>query len=94
MYIGYVQFLMIIFVFIRSLGDNRLSNFVFDSPLIAVPLILIVFVCCSLILGYLDSKLGFREEEIRNHSKSNPVLMDIQRSINELTEKVDQKAKN
>jgi hypothetical protein len=43
-----------------------------------------------LVIGYLDSKLGFREEEIRNHSKSNPVLMDIQRSINELNAKVAQ----
>lgn len=91
MYIGYVQFLMIIFVFIRSFGDNPLSNFVFDRPLIAIPLILLIFVFFSLVLGYFDSKLGFREEEIRNHSRSNPVLMDIQRSIKELNDKIDQK---
>ena len=88
MYIGYVQFLLIIFVFIKSLGDNPVTEFVFNSPMIAVPIILFIFVLASLILGYLDSKLGFREEEIRNHSKSNPVLMDIQRSLNELNDKV------
>ncbi|WP_299942693.1 hypothetical protein [uncultured Microbulbifer sp.] len=88
MYIGYVQFLMIIFVFIKSLGDNPLSHFVFKNPILSVPIILIVFVCFSLVLGYLDSKFGFREEEIRNHSKSNPVLMDIQKSIDELSAKV------
>ena len=76
MYIGYLQFLLIIFVFIKSLGDNPVTEFVFNSPMIAVPIILVIFVMASLVIGYLDSRLGFREEEIRNHSKSNPVLMD------------------
>jgi len=88
MYIGYVQFLLIIFVFIKSLGDNPVTEFVFNSPLIAVPIILVIFVLASLVIGYLDSRLGFREEEIRNHSKSNPVLMDIQKSLAELNDKV------
>lgn len=89
MYIGYIQFLLIIFVFINSLESNPVSQFVVDRPLIAVPLILVLFVVCSLILGYLDSKLGFREEEIRNHAHSNPVLRKIQLSIDELNVKVD-----
>lgn len=94
MYIGYVQFLLIIFVFIKSLGDNPVTEFVFNSPLIAVPIILVIFVLASLVIGYLDSRLGFREEEIRNHSKSNPVLMDIQKSLTELNDKVAQMEQN
>lgn len=93
MYIGYIQFLLIIFVFIKSLGDNSLTEFVFTSPFIAVPIMLLVFVFFSLVIGYLDSRLGFREEEIRNHSRSNPVLMEIQRSLAELDDKVE-KLKN
>ena len=89
MYIGYVQFLLIIFVFIKSLGDNPVTDFVFTNPLIAVPVILITFIFLSLIIGYFDSRLGFREEEIRNHAKSNPVLMDIQKSLAELNDKVE-----
>ena len=88
MYIGYVQFLLIIFVFINSLGANPVTEFVFTSPLVAVPIILVVFIIISLLIGYLDSKLGFREEEIRNHAKSNPVLMDIQKSLAELNAKM------
>jgi len=88
MYIGYIQFLLIIFVFIKSLEQNAITDFVFTYPGLAIPLIFAVFLFCSLVLGYLDSKLGFREEEIRNHSRSNPVLMDIQRSLIELNEKV------
>ena len=94
MYIGYVQFLLIIFVFIKSLGDNPVTEFVFNSPLIAVPIILVIFVLASLFIGYLDSRLGLREEEIRNHSKSNPVLMDIQKSLTELNAKVAQLEQN
>jgi len=94
MYIGYVQFLLIIFVFIKSLGDNPVTEFVFTSPLIAVPIILVIFVLASLVIGYLDSRLGFREEEIRNHSKSNPVLMDIQKSLAELHDKVSRIEEN
>jgi hypothetical protein len=51
-------------------------------------------VLASLVIGYLDSRLGFREEEIRNHSKSNPVLMDIQKSITELNDKVAKMEQN
>jgi hypothetical protein len=90
MYIGYVQFLLIIFVFIKSLGDNPVTEFVFTSPMVAVPIILVIFVLLSLAIGYLDSRLGFREEEIRNHSKSNPVLMDIQKSLKALNDKIAQ----
>ncbi len=89
MYIGYIQFLLVIFVFINSLENNPVSQFVVKNPLVAVPLILALFLVCSLLLGYLDSKLGFREEEIRNHAHSNPVLRNIQLSINELNAKVD-----
>ncbi|ANB23947.1 hypothetical protein R1T43_09370 [Alteromonas sp. CI.11.F.A3] len=89
MYIGYIQFLLIIFVFINSLENNPVSQFVIERPLMAVPVILVLFVVCSLILGYLDSKLGFREEEIRNHAFSNPVLRQIQLSIDELNTKID-----
>ncbi|MFS1523486.1 hypothetical protein ACL7TT_05120 [Microbulbifer sp. 2304DJ12-6] len=75
-------------MFIKSLGNNPLSNFVFDNPILSVSLILIAFVLFSLVLGYLGSNFEFREEEIRNHSKSNPVLMDIQKSIGELSAKL------
>jgi hypothetical protein len=90
MYIGYIQFLLIVFVTIESLGDNPVKEFVFTNPMIALPIILVLFIIFSLVIGYLDSKLGFREEEIRNHSRSNPVLMDIQKSLNELNAKVAQ----
>ena len=94
MYIGYIQFLLIIFVFINSLDNNPVSQFVLEKPLIAVPVILVLFVLCSLVLGYMDSKLGFREEEIRNHARSNPVLRQIQISLDEVNSKLDKLEKS
>lgn len=89
MYIGYIQFLLIIFVFIKSLGENQVTEFIFNNAIVAIPILLLVFVLLSLIVGYLDSRLGLREEEIRNFSKSNPVLSEIQASINELSKKIE-----
>jgi hypothetical protein len=42
----------------------------------------------SLVVGYVDSKFGFREEELRNLSRSNPVMMEILESINDLKKEI------
>ena len=84
MYIGYIQFFLIIFVFIKSLGNNPFFDYLFKHSLVTLPVLLILFLLFSLVIGYIDSKLGLREEEIRNFSRSNPVLMDIQKSLKEL----------
>jgi amino acid permease len=84
MYIGYIQFFLIIYVFIKSIGDNAFTEYVFTHSIVALPVLLFLFILLSLVIGYIDSRLGLREEEIRNFSKSNPVLMDIQKSLKEL----------
>ena len=90
MYIGYIQFFLIIFVFIKSLGDNHFTEYIFSHSLVALPVLLFLFILLSLVIGYIDSRLGFREEEIRNFSRSNPVLTDIQKSLRELRDQVDE----
>jgi hypothetical protein len=84
MYIGYIQFFLIIYIFIKSLGDDPFIEYIFSHSLVALPILLFLFILLSLVIGYIDSRLGLREEEIRNFSKSNPVLMDIQKSLKEL----------
>lgn len=88
MYIGYIQFFLIGIVFLQSFKDKPWGEFIFNYSLIAIPVALLLFILLSLILGYLDSKLGFREEELRNLSSSNPVLMEILSSLNELKEDI------
>jgi hypothetical protein len=84
MYIGYIQFFLIGIVFLESFKDRPWGEFIFRYALIAIPLALFLFILLSLVLGYFDSRLGLREEELRNLSSSNPVLMEIMHSLNEI----------
>lgn len=88
MYIGYIQFFLIGIVFLQSFKDRPWGEFIFRYALFAIPLALLLFILLSLVLGYLDSKLGFREEELRNLSRSNPVLMEILTSLKEMKEDI------
>jgi hypothetical protein len=88
MYIGYIQFFLIGIVFLQSFKDQSWGEFIFRYAIIAIPIVLILFVFLSLLLGYLDTKLGFREEELRNLSKSNPVMVEMLDSLKEIKEKL------
>jgi preprotein translocase subunit SecG len=91
MYIGYIQFFLIGIVFLQSFKEKALGELIFKNAIIAIPVGLILFVILSLILGWLDSKLGLREEEMRNLSKSNPIMMEMLSELKELNKKLDQK---
>ena len=84
MYIGYIQFLMIGFVFLKSYQDSTIGKWVFDNLFISVPILFAVFIILSLILGRIDTLLGLREEELRNSSESNPVMRDIQSNLEQI----------
>lgn len=89
MYIGYLQFFMIGIVFIQGFKDEPWGEMIFNYALITIPLLFVVFVFLSLFLGYLDSKFGFREEEMRNLSRSNPVMMEMLESIKGLRKEIE-----
>jgi hypothetical protein len=84
MYISYLQTVLIVVMFIQGFKDKPWASIIFEYSLISLPIIFVVFVGASLILGYLDSKFGFREEEQRNLSRSNPVMMEILDSIKDI----------
>jgi len=89
MYIGYLQFFLIGIVFLQSFKDRPWGEMIFKYAIISIPVALILFILLSLVLGYFDSKLGFREEELRNLSRSNPVLMEMLDQLKELNEKIE-----
>jgi preprotein translocase subunit SecG len=89
MYIGYIQFFLIGIVFLQSYKDEPWGEFIFKYALISIPVFLILFILLSLILGYFDTKLGLREEELRNLSKSNPVMMEILEQLKEMNKKIE-----
>lgn len=88
MYIGYIQFFMIGIVFFESFKDRAIGQLVYEYIYISIPILFILFILFSLVLGYLDSRFGFKEEEQRNISKSNPVLMEILKSVKTLEKEV------
>jgi hypothetical protein len=88
MYIGYLQFFLIGVVFIKSFRDQPWGDLVFKYALISIPVLFVLFIFFSLLIGYVDSKFGFREEELRNLSKSNPVMMEILESVKELKKEI------
>ncbi len=77
MYIGYIQFFMIGLVLLESYRETSLGVLIFDYLFISIPILFIIFILLSLILGRLDTVYGFREEELRNSSESNPVMREI-----------------
>lgn len=91
MYIGYIQFFLIGIVFLQSFKDKPWGELIFKHAIIAIPVALVVFVIVSLILGWLDTRLGFRQEELRNLSKSNPVIMEMLEELKEINRKLDSK---
>src|ERR1035437_2502893 len=90
MYIGYIQFFLITYVFLKDFKGGHLGGLIFKYAIISIPIALILFVFLSLLLGYMDTKLGFREEELRNLSKSNPMMVEMLDSLKEIKEKISQ----
>ena len=90
MYIGYIQFFLIGYVFLKDFKDGHLGGLIFKYAIISIPIALILFVFLSLLLGYMDTKLGFREEELRNLSKSNPMMVEMLNSLQEIKEQISQ----
>ncbi|MCY1721898.1 hypothetical protein OU798_16205 [Prolixibacteraceae bacterium Z1-6] len=91
MYIGYISFVMIAFMFLNDFKDTTIRNFLDENKLITYPLMMLVFMLFSLILGRLDTKLGLRKEEMRNAAIENPVTMEILSDLKEIKEKLDEK---
>ena len=90
MYIGYIQFVMIGFVFLEVFRDTPFGKLIFNNLLVSGPLIFIAFILLSLVIGRIDTLLGLREEELRNSSVSNPVMRDILNDVKEIKQELVQ----
>lgn len=84
MYIGYISFVMIAFVFLNDLKNQEVRALLDENKLLVYPAIMVLFVLISLLLGRLDTKIGLRKEELRNHAAENPVIMEILESLQEI----------
>ena len=89
MYIGYISFIMIAFMFLNDFKDQAIRAFLDENKLITYPLMMVVFVLFSLVLGRLDTKLGLRKEEMRNAATENPVTMEIMNRLEDIQNKLE-----
>ena len=76
-YIGYISFIMIAFMFLNDFENENIRHFLDENKIITYPVVMVLFMVFSLVLGRLDTKLGLRREEMRNASTENPVMMEI-----------------
>jgi len=90
MYVGYAQFLMIAFVFLEAYKESYLGRLIFDNMMISIPIIFVVFILLSLIVGRIDTLLGLREEELRNSSTSNPVMRELLQNMEEIKKELQE----
>ena len=89
MYLGYINFVMIAFVFLNSIKDQGIRTFMDDNKLLVYPAIVVIFIGISLVLGRFDTKFGLRKEEMRNNATENPVMNEILESLEEIKSKMD-----
>jgi len=84
MYVGYIQFIMIGFVLLAAYKESAFGSLIFDNLFISIPILFLIFIGLSLLIGRLDTVIGLREEELRNSSASNPIMREIQSNIEEI----------
>lgn len=84
MYIGYISFIMLAFVFLNSFENDTVRTLLDENKLLVYPLIMVLFLVISLVLGRMDTKLGMRKEEMRNIATENPVTMEILQTLKEI----------
>ena len=86
MYLSYINFIMIAFVFLNAIKDARVRAILDENKILVYPVVMILFITVSLILGRLDTYLGMRKEEMRNHATENPVTYEILTTLREIRE--------
>ena len=79
MWFGYFQFGMI--------GLITLKTYHIPCPFWSIPLWGILFVAISLVIGWLDFKLGLMRAEQKRVSELNPFLTEIQQKLEDIEEK-------
>ena len=88
MYLGYINFFILNLVLINSFDNATISNFIGDHKYMVIPLMFIIYLVLLIFIGYLDTKLGLRQEEMRNNALVNPVLQDLLRTVKDIQSEV------
>ena len=88
MYINYINFVMIIFLFVDSLKDYEFTQALIPNSRTGILILVPVLFLVSLFLGYLDTRLGIRSEEAKQNSLKNPVMNEIVQRLEKIEKKL------
>ena len=91
MYLGYINFFMLNLVLINSFDNPAAKEMIQEYKILVIPLLFALYTVILVFIGYLDTKLGFRQEELRNNAAINPVIQDLISTVNEIRDEVKSK---
>jgi hypothetical protein len=75
---------MMVTIFLEAIKNTAVGKFLIAHVYVALPVLIIIFIFCALLLGYWDSKYGIRSEEMRNLTSQNPIQMEILESVRDI----------
>jgi len=88
MYLGYINFFILNLVLVNSFEEPKLTAFIEEYKFFVIPALFISYMALLVFIGYLDTKLGFRQEEMRNNASVNPVIQDLVMTVNEIRDEI------
>jgi hypothetical protein len=88
MYINYINFFMIIFLFVDSLKNYEFSKALVPNSTTGLIILIPLFFLLSLLLGYLDTRLGIRSEESKQNTLKNPIMNEIIERLERIEKKL------
>ena len=75
-YVGTIQLLLTGVIFLNTL-PGTVGAFFKEHALIMIPLGFALALVITLLIGWLDTVMGLREEELRNTFRADPVHMEM-----------------
>ena len=85
-YLGYMNFIMILFVFLESYKETAFGVWFYAHSLWTIPLAILLFVAIALIWGYIDVWYIRPHEQVLG-SRTNELFMDMYKKNQEIWEK-------
>lgn len=87
MYVGYFQFFLIGWVFLESIRDSKIGAFIFANAVFTLPVLFILFISGCIFIGWLEMKMGIRDNEYDQLAKANPFLRELMDKIERIENK-------
>ena len=91
MYLGYINFFILNLVLINSFDNPEIKEIINEYKLMVIPVLFVVYMLLLIFIGYMDTKLGFRQEEMRNNASINPVMQDLIKTVNDIRDEIKKK---